>query len=254
MSNRWTNLLQNKTIIVTGASSGIGRECAIQCSKQGANLILVGRNPEKLRVTLEHLDAGKHNIVTCDLSEPEQIAAINDELIRYGPVQGLVHCAGRQKALPLKAFDMNEFDNLFRINVSSGIELTRIVSSPKAFDKDGGSIIFISSISAVKTEKGKLEYSATKAALNSAVKTIALELAAKSIRVNAISPAMVKTPMLDSLFSELPKDAAEKINERHLLGIIDPIEIADLSVFLLSDLSKKITGSNIIIDSGYSLT
>ena len=180
MSNRWTNLLQNKTIIVTGASSGIGRECAIQCSKQGANLILIGRNLEKLNNTLEHLDAGKHTIVLCDLSQPDQIKAIKDELISFGPVHGLVHCSGRQKAVPLKTFDVHEFENFLYVNVSAAIELTRIVSSPKVFDKAGGSIIFTSSVSAIKAEKGKLEYSATKAALNSIVKTMALELAAKA--------------------------------------------------------------------------
>jgi NAD(P)-dependent dehydrogenase (short-subunit alcohol dehydrogenase family) len=253
MSNRWSNLLLNKTIVVTGASSGIGRECAIQFSKEGANLILIGRNYEQLDITLNNLADGKHEIINCDLGNLSQIKCISDELFKCAPVHGLVHCAGVQKTVPLKSFDVLEFDKIFHINVSSGIELTRVVSSPKIFNKGGGSIIFMSSISGIKAEKGKLEYSVTKAAINSAIKTIALEISVKSIRVNAISPAMVKTPILESMFKELPEESVLGINKSHLLGIIDPIEIADLCVFLLSDLSKKITGENIIIDSGYSL-
>jgi NAD(P)-dependent dehydrogenase (short-subunit alcohol dehydrogenase family) len=254
MGNRWTNLLSEKTIIVTGASSGIGRECAIRFSKAGANLILLGRNQERLIDTLNNLDAGVHRIVYCDLSNLSQINNISDELIKYAPVHGLVHCAGIQKTVPLKAFDVQDFDDLFHVNVSAGIELTRIATSTRVFNKNGGSIIFMSSISSMVVEKGKLEYSASKAAVNSITRTIALELAPKSIRVNAVSPAIVNTPILENLFSVIPEDSVNEINNRHLLGIIDPIEIADLCTFLLSDLSKKITGENIIIDSGYSLT
>lgn len=254
MSSKWKNLLNNKTIVVTGASSGIGRECAIQFSKEGARLILIGRNLEQLKVTYDQMEEGNHQMINCDLSNLSQIKNIADELIQNHPVHGLLYCAGVQKTVPLKAFDPQEFDRIFRINVSAAIELTRVITTPKIFDKAGGSIVYISSIKGILSEKGNLEYSATKSALNSAMRTIALELASKSIKVNAVSPAMVMTQMFKSILNELPEDSIAKINKKHLLGIIEPNEVADLCTFLLSDLNKRITGENIIIDSGYTLT
>jgi len=253
MHEGWSGLLHKKTVIVTGASSGIGRECALQCSREGATVVLVGRNRAQLEATLSKLSGPGHYIVPCDLCDSQQVKNMAADIMQHGPVDGLLHCAGIQKTTPLRAFDAQAFDDIFHTNVSAAIELTRAVTSPKIFNKSGGALVFVSSVVSVKPEKGKLEYAATKAALNSAVKTMASELAARFIRVNAVLPAMVQTPILESMFAELPEESVDAIRKRHLLGILDPADIADLCVFLVSDRSKRITGEHIVIDSGYTL-
>lgn len=253
MRDRSSGLLHGKTVIVTGASSGIGRECALLCSREDAKVVLVGRNREQLEATLSKLSGSGHHIVQCDLCDSQQVKRMVEDLALHGPLDGLLHCAGIQKTTPLRAFDSQAFDDIFHINVSAAIELAKAVSSPKLFNKNGGGLVFISSIVSVKPEKGKLEYAATKAALNSAVKTMACELASRFIRVNAVLPAMVQTPILESMFSELPEESVDAIRRKHLLGILDPADVADLCVFLVSDRSKRITGEHIVIDSGYTL-
>ena len=245
--------LVNKNILVTGASSGIGASCCISCSELGANLILLGRNQRKLYQTLEKLGPGNHSVLSCDLMNIEGIEkALEEPLNKYGKIHGFIHSAGIDITLPLNSLRLNDYQSLFNINVISGFEIARIISKKKFCSEDGANYIFIASAMGLVGKPGKIAYSASKGALLAGCRSMALELAAKKIRVNCISPAIVRTELTDKLFAELPAEAMGQIKSLHPLGFGAPVDIANACVFLLSDEAKWITGSNLVIDGGYS--
>lgn len=250
----WSDkVLTGKRVLISGASSGIGRACAVVCSSLGARIVAMGRNEERLAETISLLQGSGHQSLACDIGNSDELQAGLATLSADGSFAGFIHSAGLERTNPLKTIDVDEFTEMFQVNVAAGIEISRLISRPCSYDKSGSCHIFISSVSGIFGEKGKIEYSSTKAALIGAVKAMARELGPKGIRVNCVSPGMVETPMLQNMFSTLPEESVEAIETRHLLGIPIPEDIADLCVFLLSDLGKRITGENIIIDSGYSL-
>jgi NAD(P)-dependent dehydrogenase (short-subunit alcohol dehydrogenase family) len=245
--------LQDKNILVTGASSGIGASCCITCSEFGANLILLGRDQIKLDQTLKKLNPGNHSILSYDLLNIEGIEKTLEEcLYKYGRIHGFIHSAGLDITKPLSHLRLNDFQTLFYTNVISGFEIARILSKKQFYASEGTSYIFIASVFGVVGNSGTVAYSASKGSLIAGCRSMALELAAKKIRVNCISPAIVQTELVDKLFSELPAGSIEKIRSLHPLGFGSPVDIAHACVFLLSDESKWITGSNLVIDGGYS--
>lgn len=246
-------ILKDKRIIVTGASSGIGRSCAVVCSSLGARIIAMGRNGERLKETMDMLAGTGHNSVACDITDSAELREKLAFLSLEGGVSGFIHSAGMERTNILKSIDADDFSDMFRINVIAGVEIARLLSAPKVYDKNGCGYVFISSVSGLYGEKGRIEYSSTKAALYGLVKSMARELAPKGIRVNCVSPGMVNTPMLQKIFSTLPEDSVASIGSRHLLGIPRPEDIANLCAYLISDLGKFMTGGNIVVDGGYSL-
>ena len=246
-------LLENRRILITGASSGIGRECAIAFSNLGAHIILMGRDEERLQETLNSLSGTGHSTILCDLTLVNSIKDHLAQLKSTELISGFIHCAGIERTRPLKSFDTEDFQVMFKTNVTSAIEITRVVSARGYLEKKGASYVFISSVSGINGEKGKLEYSSSKASLFALTKSLASELAVKKIRVNCVSPAMVQTPMFKSVTESLPEDPVKSIEAKHLFGFIEPSDIANLCIYLVSDLGCKITGSNFVIDSGYTL-
>lgn len=250
----WSDkLLQGKRILITGASSGIGRTCAILCSQLGAELIACGRNRERLDETMTALSGSGHLALAFELSSQEQIESSLAELKGSKPVAGFIHCAGIERTNPLRTISMGDFAAMFLINVASAVEITRLLARPGMFDKNGTSIVLISSVSGTQGEKGKIEYSSTKAALLGLSKALAQELSGKGFRVNTICPAMVQSEMLDRMFESLPETSVQEIRAKHLIGIPEAADIANLAAYLISDLSGHITGTDLKIDSGYSL-
>lgn len=245
--------LQNKTILITGASSGIGRSCAVECSKSGAKLLLMGRNEEALQKTLSLLEPKTEvEIVLSDLSNIENLEnLIAEKILKIGKISGFIHCAGIEKTLPLKKQNAKIFFSVFDINVLAGFEVAKILSFKK-FRSETASFVFIASVAGIVGEVGKIIYSASKGAVISGAKSMAMELARSNIRVNSVSPAMVKTPILDKMFEGIGDEAAAEILKKHPLGIGEPEDVANACIFLLSDAAKWITGSNLIIDGGYS--
>jgi NAD(P)-dependent dehydrogenase (short-subunit alcohol dehydrogenase family) len=248
------NLLQSNRILITGASSGIGRACAIECSRLGAHIIALGRDRQRLEQTLARLQGEGHLALSCDLADTDRIKEQLAVLKGTGPISGFIHCAGMEQTRPLRSIDFAEYDRMFRINVMSAVQIAAIISSAGYADKDGAAYIIISSVSGIAGEKGKIEYASTKSALNGLIKSLALELSPKGIRVNCLSPALVRTPMFNSMLETLPDAAFQEIEKKHLLGCLETSDIADMCIYLLSDAGKRITGTNIIIDSGYTLT
>lgn len=245
--------LQNKTILITGASSGIGRSCSVECSKSGASLILVARNEEELKKTVSLLDpASKAEVIVADIVNAENLEELIAEKVSIlDKISGFVHCAGIEKTLPLKKHNSTLYNDIFAVNVIAGFELAKILSLKK-YKSEMSSFVFISSVAGMVGEIGKTAYSASKGAVIAGARSIAMELSRSNIRVNSISPAMVNTPILNKMFEDIGEESSQEILKKHPLGIGEPEDVANACIFLLSDAAKWITGSNLVVDGGYS--
>jgi len=246
--------LKGKNIVITGASSGIGRQCAITCSEMGAKVTISGRDQNRLTETLNLMeDPERHSVIAVDLTEYNKV---EDEVKRIvnnkGKVEGLINCAGISTTLPLNVVSPQKMEQFFQTNVIGTVNLARLIVKSSHFSETGGSIIFIGSIMGVVGENGKTLYSMTKGALISAVKSMAIELAPRKIRVNCISPGVVETPMSKNAIYSRDEESLNKIKSLHPLSLGQPQDVANACVFLLSDASRWITGTNLILDGGYS--
>lgn len=246
-------MLSGKTILVTGASSGIGKSIAILLSGLGAKCVLFGRSMERLK-EVQELCSNETIIINEDLTDFSKyegiVEAIHDKL---GSIYGFVHSAGIEQTILLQQLTIDNLKNIFDINVFSAIEFVRIISKKKYKDNNQ-SIVLISSVMGVVGNKGLTSYSASKGAIISMVKSMALELSSKNIRVNSVSPGHISdSEMSIGKESRLSEEANAKIKDNHPLGLGSCSDVAFAVQFLLSEESKWITGQNIIIDGGYSI-
>jgi len=245
--------LNNKNIIITGASSGIGRQCAITFSQFGANIILIARNKERTKKTFKELRKGNHIFIVQDITQYDKLEEIVSSTVeKIGKISGFVHSAGIEMILPLKGMQPSYYEKMFAINVIAGFEVAKIISKKRYLDEKGASFVFISSVMAILGQPGRVGYCSSKGALISGIKAMALELAKKNIRVNCILPGVVKTEMSNEMFRRLSEESKKEIVDMHPLGLGMPEDIANASAFLLSDASRWMTGSNLIVDGGYS--
>jgi len=246
--------LLSRNIVISGGSSGIGKECAIECSKQGANLLIIGRNALTLQETMNSLSPGCHLSLVIDLNTPDEIENnLLGTLSTFGKIDGFVHSAGIEKTLPFDFSKPPVFRDVFNVNVFSGFELSRILSNKKYISPNGASFVFIASILGVVGRAGTVAYCSSKGAVISGVKALALELNRKKIRVNAISPAIVETQLTKTIFEGIPQESIQCLTNMHPLGFGRASDIAQGCIYLLSEESRWITGSNLIIDGGYSI-
>jgi NAD(P)-dependent dehydrogenase (short-subunit alcohol dehydrogenase family) len=246
--------LAGKNIIITGASSGIGRQCAISCSQMGANVLLIARNKERLQQTRDQLGPGNHSSFALDVTEYDKIETIIAEIVnKTGKISGFIHSAGVELTLPFKATKPDTLKKIFETNVVAGFEWARIITNKKFIAAEGGSLIFMASVMGMVGQPGKIAYSSSKGALIAGCKSMALELANKNIRVNCISPGMVKTELANALFDTLTDEAVENIVKAHPLGLGNAVDIAWACTYMLSDAARWMTGSNMVIDGGYSI-
>lgn len=250
MSERFNPFsLEGKTILITGASSGIGRATAIACSKMGARVVITGRNEERLSETFSQLIPSEENqMIVCDMIKSEQLNHLVDSVLS---INGLVLSAGINSTLPLKFFTKDKIYQIFEVNLFSQVELFRLLHKKKLL-KDSASVVAISSIGGnyVYTP-GSTVYGASKAALCSWVKTAAKELAPK-IRFNCVCPGHINTPMNN--YGYISEEEYAKYRDSipmHRFG--EPEEVAYGVIYLLSEASSLITGSELIIDGGASL-
>lgn len=241
--------LTDKTILITGASSGIGKAVALQCAAAGANCIITARNKARLIDTLNSLDGEKHQMFIADLSDNNHIEKL---LCSVTKLDGIVCCAGIVETKVLKFTDENDLERLFQINAFSSIRLVRALIQNKKLEKEA-SIVFVSSISGVKCGYiGGSLYGATKGALEGFTKATALELASRKIRVNTINPGMVESNLLNN--SEISEEQLEADKMKYPMKRYGkPEEIGYAAVYLLSDATKWMTGSSLLIDGGYTL-
>ncbi len=243
--------LEGRCILVTGASSGIGRGIAIACAKMGARIVLSGRNESRLQETLASLEGEGHVVVSGDLSSEDTRKDIVD---KAPALNGVAHCAGVSQIQMAKFMDQSSLDSIFQSNVFSPLMLNTLLLKKKKIQKNS-SIIFISSISGVyRSQVGEGGYGATKAALAGFVKSLALELSPQGIRVNTIHPGVVETPLLNVNNDTLGEEELDALRQKYPLKRFGkPEDIAYCAVYLLSDASTWMTGSNILIDGGFTL-
>lgn len=237
--------LQGKRILVTGASSGIGRGVALACSRMGASVIATGRNLQRLEETVSEMSGEDNLYIKADLTEGESVSEMVDKLPM---VDGIVHCAGIGQRVLCKMLQSREIDEVMDINFKSPVLLQAEILKHKKINK-GASVIFLASLAADSPSVGNAVYSASKAALISYSKCLSVELAPRGIRVNCISPAMVWTDLI--LQGGVDVETLKEDEKRYPLKRYGtPDDIANLAVYLLSDASSWMTGSNVQITGG----
>lgn len=245
--------LSGRRVLVTGASAGIGRDVAVFLSSLNARLVLVGRNEDRLRQTLAIMRPDDHRVEPFDLTATEQIP---DWLRRVttdaGPLHGLVHAAGKQLTAPIRLLSVRSIDDIMKTNLHSAMMLARGFCASNCHAPHS-SIVFLSSVMAIVGKPTISVYCASKAALIGFTKSLALELAADSIRVNCVAPAFVQTEMLDRLRQSLSPDQFTALEKAHPLGFGTPRDVSNAVAFLLADTSRWVTGSTLVVDGGYSI-
>lgn len=241
--------LSGKTVLVTGASSGIGQETAIQCSKMGANVIITARNEERLKETLSQMEGGGHNMIIADQTKQDEIESLVSQVDQ---INGLVLCAGKPKTLTFQFCTREYFNDVFDINFFAPVELLRLLVKKKKIVKES-SVVFVSSIGGTRSYGvGNGIYASSKSAIDAIMKTSAKELAVKKIRVNSVNPGMVETKLIHvGNFTDEQLEADKKTYPLQRYG--NPIDIALGIVYLLSDASSWITGYPLVIDGGKSI-
>lgn len=247
------NLLKDKVLLVTGASSGLGKQTAIFFSQQGAKVIITGRNQERLAETLSELQGQANLAISANLELPSEVEALIKNIVsQVGPLDGVVHCAGIMQTMPLKVLKEASFDEVFSANVKSAQFLAKSISRKGRFNPQGLSLIFLSSVAAVCGEPANSVYAASKAALQGLSKSLALELSRLNIRVNCIAPGLIKTDMVKKFGLLLTDEQNKAIADKHPLGLGTPEDVAHAAAFLSSDMARWITGTTLYVDGGYS--
>ncbi len=241
--------LQGRTILVTGASSGIGRTTALECSQMGAHVIITGRDNARLDETFQELEGDGHKAVIADLTQEVQVQCLLEQL---PVVDGVVLCAGQGTVVPFKMADRKKLNPIFEINYFAPVELLRLLLKKRKL-ANGASVVFVSSIGGVGSITiGNSIYGASKAALNSAMRFCALELAPKKIRVNSVCPGMVNTSLIKGGAVSEEQHQAD-MQKYPLKRYGEPEDIANGIIYLLSDASSWVTGHSLVIDGGYTL-
>ena len=241
--------LEGKTILVTGASSGIGQETSIQCSKMGAKVIITARNEERLKETLSMLNGMGHRMILAELTNQAELENLVENIEN---IDGLVLCAGKGMTSPFPFSTRGKYDEIFKINFFAPVELLRLLIKKKKLQKSS-SVVFVSSIGGNGSfSLGNGVYGASKAAINSTMKFCARELAAKKIRVNTVNPGMVNTKLIlgGAISDEQHKLDMEKYP---LKRYGEPQDIAYGIIYLLSDASAWVTGHSLVIDGGITI-
>ncbi len=241
--------LINKLILVTGASSGIGRAIAIVCSQMGATVIITGRNSVRLSETYKSLHGENHQLFVADLANKNQLEALVDLLPK---LDGFVCNAGIVKPLLLQLTEVEDISSILQINQIVPINLTRLLIQNKKLNK-GSSLVYMSSINGNNCAMtGNSIYAASKGALTGFMKCVALELSSRAIRANCINPGMIETDLYRS--SSFGEEDIEKDRLKYPLKRYGkPEEVAYAAVYLLSDATQWVTGSSLLIDGGYTL-
>jgi NAD(P)-dependent dehydrogenase (short-subunit alcohol dehydrogenase family) len=239
-------------VLITGASSGIGRSTAVLLAELGSQLVLVSRNENRLKEALQNLPGTGHQIYPFDLTKIEHIDAwLRDIVSASGPLCGLVHSAGIHRTVPIRFEKPNVDDPLWRLNFHAA---TALLTS---FRKPGNrtphaSVVFVSSIVGLIGQPGISSYCATKGALISYARSAGLELAREGIRVNCVAPGHVHTNLSALAESRLTEAQVKTIEDSHPLGIGTPEDVANAIAFLLADTGKWITGTTLVVDGGYT--
>ncbi|WP_230348452.1 SDR family oxidoreductase [Methylobacillus methanolivorans] len=238
--------LTGKRVLVTGASSGIGKQIAITCSQMGAELVITGRNQDRLQATAASLHGEGHTVLPADLSQQEDIDMLAQQA---GVLNGLVHAAGMSRLVPFRLMNKAHLGEIFDSNTFAPLLLTKALLAKKRIAANG-SILFIAALSSHSGALATSAYAASKSALLGAMRSLALEVAKQGTRANCLSPGYVRTPMLEGLGQG--GGNMDALFDLTPLGMGEPEDVAYASVFYLSDASRWITRNYFILDGGLS--
>ena len=245
--------LSGRRVLVTGASSGIGRDVSILLSELGASVVLVARRVDKLEETRARMTGNGHHVEPFDLSSPEVIPEwIKHVADQSGPLHGLVHSAGIQVTQPLRNLSYEQLQLVMRINFESAALLVKGFRQKGVCDPGGASVVLLASIMALVGQPGIAVYAASKGALVALAKSLALELARDRIRINCVAPGHVRTEMADKLHEKLTPDQVSAIEKMHPLGFGQPRDVSHAVAFLLAETGRWITGTVLVVDGGYT--
>ncbi len=245
--------LSGKTILVTGASAGIGRSTAVLLGGLGARVVLAGRDAQRLEETARLMEGNHHRIAPFDLTQldriPQWLAGLAEEM---GPFSGLAHCAGIASLVPLRVLGIDHLDEVMRTNFYSAVVLTKEFARKRIHQPDS-SIVYVASVAGMLAAPARSAYSASKGALIAFAKSVAIELAKSGIRVNCVAPSYVQTEMYEKSASGLtPEQLTALVNATQPLGLGTPLDVAHAIAYLIAGTGRWITGSVLSVDGGYA--
>jgi NAD(P)-dependent dehydrogenase (short-subunit alcohol dehydrogenase family) len=245
-----SDALQGRRILVTGASSGLGKETAHLLARTGATVSLMGRNESRLEETRSSLVGEGHSSRSAELSDADATAdAVQSHAAEHGPFDGIFHSAGVTLVLPIKLTKSKHLDEVFGANVRGAFGIAR-AAAKKGVLNDGGALLFMSSVASVTGRPALSAYCSAKAAVDGMVRSLAVEFAPRRIRVNSITAGAVETAMHREFVQSINENAVKDYRDFHLLGFGQPEDVANTATFLLSDGGRWITGASIAVDGG----
>jgi NAD(P)-dependent dehydrogenase (short-subunit alcohol dehydrogenase family) len=244
---------QDKQVLVTGASSGIGQAIAVELGRWNARPILVGRNLEALARTSALIGQERCHTLPLDLGDSARIfQSVRSVADQRGRIYGMCHAAGVSETRPISSIRAESLRSLMEINLTAGIEMARAVCRRDIMTEEEGAVLFISSVYGRVGMAGQIGYSASKGAVTAAARAMAIELARRKIRVNSLSPGLVRTQMTEAAFAKLSASQVKELEEAHPLGAGRPEDVARAAVFLLAPQNTWITGIDLVVDGGYT--
>ena len=243
--------LSGKRVLVTGASAGIGKACAVLLSQLGAKVILNGRNSKALEQTLTDLSGNGHVSAPFDMCDTDKLTDWVKMLVKeHGYIDGFVHCAGIQITKPIRLFDQAFFDETMHVNLASAMAISKGFRLKRDRSKQGA-IVFVSSIAGLIGQTGNTLYGASKAGLMSLTRGLAMELLRDNIRVNCVAPALVATEMATRTQKSMTEAQFQHMLDQHPMGLGQPEDVANAVAFLLSDAAKWINAVTLPVEGGY---
>lgn len=244
--------IKGRSFLVTGAASGIGKATALLLSEQGARVLLVDIDKESL-ITVSSECPNETDSLVLDLTDADAIKnAVKEKIATFGKLNGFVHCAGIPYVAPLNVINSEKAQKLYQLNTYAAIELAKVCSSKQIYAGDSGSFVLISSVYGIVGSPANVVYAMSKGGIIAITKALAMELVSKKIRVNCVAPGFIRTAMMSKVNKQMDDLYINRLEALHPMGLGHPEDIATAILFLLSDMSRWMTGTVVNVDGGFT--